>query len=359
MVVHTNPMSALQIRDLLANWAVEPVEVKRFQDVFRVKTADETYVLKPLNKSRRRARYIGTLTEYLSSDQGGDPLTPGLVRTKLGNVMFSESNRRHWVLCEWINGRTCKWDNGGDVLHSVRALARFHSMARGKALGPGEGPREYWFKWPATFTERKAEIESCFAEARRRVMCGEGTGFDQMVFARGRRQLEYAQRALDVLTQSDYTDLCRRYQRLRQVVHGDPAGRNFVVTEYGRTRIIDLETNRMDLPAADIAKFLRRALKNNKWSLEVAHQILDAYRSVLPIEPAMMPVIWAFIAFPTKFYRDVERYYHERPGWAYRRHLHKLTKHHRQDDRKHRFLDQFFTECLMGYTAGVKDDDQA
>ncbi len=356
-MVHTRPMDVLQVSELLGNWDVQPAEIKRFQDVFRVKTADEVYVLKPLNKSRRRARYIGTLTEFLSAGRGDDPLTPRLLRTKSGNVMASETSRRHWILCEWINGRTCEWDHLGDVLHSTRALARFHSLARGKELGPGEGPREYWHTWPATFADRKAEIEACLAEARRRVMTGNGTGFDHMVLARGRRQLGYAERALDVLARSEYASLCKRYQRLRQVVHGDPAGRNFVVTEYGRTRIIDLETTRMDLPAADIAKLTRRALKNNKWRLDAARQILAAYRSVLPVEPAMMPVIWAFLAFPTKFYRDVERYYNQRPGWSYRRHIHKLTKHHRQDDRKHRFLDRYFAECLTDSTAGVHDDD--
>lgn len=319
--------------------------MRRFGDVFRVRTTEADYVLKPLNKSRRRARYVCALMEYLA--QGDHGLTPALARTADGGVMVSENRRRHWILCEWIGGRTCEWDDLTDARFSAAALGRFHCAARGRHPGPGESPKAYWHTWPEKLALRLTMLEQYVAEAKGRLAGGEGTRYDEVAAAAAPRQLALARRSLEVLLESDYSELCREAQACHQIIHGDPAGRNFVVTEYGQTRIIDLETTRGDIIALDVAKMLRRALKKHRWRPRVAEDLLTAYGREAPLPGAMMPVVWTFLAFPTKYYRDLERYYESRPGWSYRRHLYKLRKHLRGGARHDRLLD-WFAERYLG-----------
>lgn len=320
--------------ELLAHWPLRPVEVRPYKDVFRVRTADGDFVLKPLNKTRRRARYLAGLMERLGSQPGS--LTPALVRTSSGSSLVSEHHRRYWIVCHWIGGRTCEWDSLDDARLCAAALAGFHQAARGYLPGAGQRPRSYFGHWPEKLANRRAAIGRHLREARRRYYTGLGTSFDALVVEHGPMLLGWADQARQVLEHSAYPELCQRYQALQQVVHGDPAGRNFVVTEYGRVRIIDLETCRQDLPVIDLAKLLRRALKKFRWSPLVAEDLVRAYGA---LEPELVPILWAFLAFPTKFYRDLRRYYEERPGWTPRQHLTKLRKHLSQVRRQDRFLD--------------------
>jgi CotS family spore coat protein len=330
--------------ELLAHWPLVPVEIRQFKDVFRVRTVDGDFVLKPLNKTRRRARYLAGLMEHMGSRPGA--LTPALVRTKSGSALVSEHSRRYWIICRWIGGRTCEWSSLDDIRLCTAALAGFHQAARGYLPGAGQRPRSYFNRWPEKLANRRAAISRHLREARRRYYTGIGNEFDALVVEHGPMLIGWADQARLVLEASAYPELCQRYEAMQQVVHGDPAGRNFVVTEFGRVRIIDLETCRQDLPAIDVAKLLRRALKKFRWRPEVAEDLLRAYTHQSPLEPELLPVMWAFLAFPTKFYRDLTRYYEERPGWTLRHHLAKLRKHLRQIRRQDAFLDWAYAKFV-------------
>jgi len=336
--------SARSARFLLSNWPVEAREVRRYGDVFSVRTRDGRFALKPVDKHRRRARFVCSLTEYLAGRD--DPLTPPLQRTRLGAFMVSEHPARHWIMCQWVHGRVSDWDHLDDALRCTDALARFHLAARGYRHRPNERPKAYWGVWPEKLAGRKEAMKACFALAAERTAGGAGTRFDKLAAEIASGQLAYAAESLKVLAKSEYPHLCDRYRALGQVIHGDPAGRNFVCTEYGTVRIIDLETVRQDLPAADVAKLLRRVLKKHRWDLGVARTVLARYQAVLPLEGEVLPLIFAFVVFPTKIFRDLRRYYEHKSGWSSSRHLHKLRKHLREERDKPAFIGKFRELCL-------------
>jgi CotS family spore coat protein len=324
---------------LLPHWPVDVADVKPVGDVYSVAGGGSRYVLKPLNKGRRRARFICSLTEYLG--RGSDPLTPGLIRTRDGRLLKTETRGRHWIMCEWIHGRTCDWKDLGDALKCAAALARFHTQARDYCHLPNERPRAYWYHWPDKLARRFNALEDHLGAATRAVSAGTAPYYERIVAAHSARQLARARDAMQVLAASHYPALCAQYRRRGQVIHGDPAGRNFVFTETGDVRIIDLESVRQDLPALDIAKLMRRVLKSHEWSIDVAKAVLSSYENVAGLDPLMLPVVYTFVAYPMKFYRDVHRYYMRSGGWTYRRHLSKLIKHLWREKGKQRFLDWF------------------
>jgi CotS family spore coat protein len=205
---------------------------------------------------------------------------------------------------------------------------------------------------------RRRSIQDCAALAGERLEAKTGTEFDQIVARGSAGQLALADEALATLGAADYGVLCNRYQALSQVIHGDPAGRNFVCTEYGQVRMIDLETVRQDIPAADLAKLMRRVLKKHKWDSGVARAILERYQSILPLEPEMMPLIYTLLAFPTKFYRDLHRYYADRQDWSLRRHLHKFRKHLRSERGRPALLRQMHGVFWPSSDARGNDDGE-
>lgn len=325
-------IGADHLRTLLGNWPVEVRHVKRRGDVFSVHAAEGRFALKPISKHRRRARFVCGLMEYIT--QGGPPLVPSLVKTRLGSLMVTESPTCHWILCEWVHGRVADWEHLSDALRSTDALARFHRAARGYRHKPGERPKAYWGVWPKTLVQRSELMKQHFDLARRRIAEGSGTRFDHLAVKIAPQQLAYASECLEVLSGSQYEALCDRYRSVGQVVHSDPAGRNFVCTEYGTVRIIDLETVRQDIPAADLAKLLRRVLKKHDWDVGVAGTVVSRYQAAHPLEAEMLPLVYVFCVFPTKICRDLRRYYEAGSGWSQRRHLHKLRKHVRAERAK-------------------------
>lgn len=324
--------SADHPRTLLDNWPLEIKEVRRRGDVFSVRATEGRFALKPINKHRRRARFVCGLSEYLS--RGNPPLVPVVAKTRLGLLMVTERPTRHWVLSEWVHGRVADWEHLDDVLRSAESLAAFHQAARGYRRRPNERPKAYWGVWPERLAQRTETMRRYFALARERISGGNGTRFDRLALKAADRQLAYAEECLQILAGSQYEAMCDRYRSVGQVVHNDPAGRNFVCTEYGTVRIIDLETIRQDLPATDIGKLLRRVLKKHRWDSGVASVVLSRYRSVSRLENEMLPLIYVFLAFPTKICRDLRRYYEGRPRWSERRSVHKLRKHLRAERRK-------------------------
>jgi len=281
-------------------------------------------------------------------------LTPGIVRTRAGALMVSETPARQWILCQWVHGRVADWDHLGDALRCAEVLARFHLAARGYEQRPKERPRAYWGIWPEKLARRRKAMAEFTAMAAERIKAGTGTRFDEKVVAESPAQAALADEALAVLGATEYSVLCSRYQALSQVVHGDPAGRNFVCTEYGHVRIIDLETVRQDIPAADLAKLLRRVLKKHHWDRRAAEAILERYQSVLPLEPEMMPLVYALVAFPTKYYRDLRRYYEDRQGWTQKRLLHKFRKHLRYERGRPDLLDKL--RGVLRHPAGLREE---
>lgn len=342
-------------RLLLARWPVDVVGVYPVGDVFRVEGADRLYVLKPIDKSRRRARFICSLTEYLG--RGANPLTPALIRTRDGGLLTSDAGGRHWILCEWIEGRTCDWGDLQDAQRCAAALAQFHSQARDYCPLPNERPRAYWNQWPEKLARRYEQLQGhCDAARSKASDPGGGSHFDRLVAGQSRRQLARAEDALRVLAASQYHMLCAVYRRRGQVIHGDPAGRNFILTDTGEVRIIDLESVRQDVPALDIAKLLRRVLKAHRWRTDIAQAVLASYAGFAGLDPAMLPLIYVFVAFPTKFYRDVQRHYIRAEGWEYRHHLRRLTRHLWQEKGKQALLDCLGADCArVGFAEAAND----
>jgi spore coat protein I len=329
---------------LLARWPVDVAgDVSPVGDVFRVEGADRQYVLKPIDKSRRRARFICSLTEYLG--RGAYPLTPALIRTRDGSLLTTDAGGRHWILCEWISGRTCDWSDLQDALRCAEALARFHAQARDYCPLPNEKPRVYWNQWPGRLAGRLDQLKGYSAAAERSVAAGAATHFERLVAAQSPRQISYAEDSLAVLAASQYPVLCAQYRRRGQVIHGDPAGRNFVLTGSGEVRIIDLESVRQDVPVLDLAKLMRRVLKAHRWRPDVAREVLSSYSSALVVEPAMLPILYAFVAYPMKFYRDVHRYYAAGDGRTGYHHLRKLVRHLWQEKGKRGLLEWLGAGC--------------
>jgi spore coat-associated protein S len=126
---------------------------------------------------------------------------------------------------------------------------------------------------------------------------------------------DFGKRAIEVLRDSKYDELCSIAEEEKGFCHHDFTYHNIVVDEGETFNVIDFDYCKRELRSYDISSFMIKVLKRSNWNIENARLIIDSYNEVSPIKEEEYKVIYAFLLFPQRFWRLANRYYYNEVNW--------------------------------------------
>ena len=322
----------ISLRELMLAWNLHIKRIEPVLDVYKVETEEGPKALKGSERDRKAMEFIHSVLRYLKEQDFDKVLTS--IPTSDGQD-FIVSEGLNYSLYDWIDGRRPNFKNSAELKDACKTMAELHNASIGYHAPHGIHPRKRWGRLVESNKKHQQDLAD-FAEIAKtkRYL----SRFDRDYLDNLPDYLEFAQRSVSLLDAEEYHQLVRNAKNTGCFCHGDVAERNFVLGTDKKMYLIDLDSCRLDLPAMDLVKLTRRVLKKNRWNPEVARTIIKSYQEVAPLNAAQIRLFDAVIAFPQKFWRIADRYYHKHRFSSEEKAYHKLRNILRQKDRFINFL---------------------
>jgi len=264
------------------------------------------------------------------------------------------------MLKKWYAGRECDVRREADVLEAVRNLARLHEIMcwkhfsvsaaeippdpDGQELSPPSGRH-----LKEEFLCHNRELKKVRGYIRNKVNKGE---FEYLFLKYFDSMYQLAMRVTRRLEDSDYEELYRKSLKEGLLVHGDYNYHNLIMLP-GNARSVgasiattNFEHFHRDVQVLDLYYFLRKVMEKHKWKESLGRAMLEAYAEIRPFSPGELEVIALKTAYPEKFWKTANSYYHSNKAWIPEKSVEKLQTAVLQTEEKIRFIQKIFAFSL-------------
>lgn len=343
--------------EVLEQYDVEVMSTRKIRGAFFCETKEGTMVLKEAAVSDRRASLLYALLCHLESE--GYPQVDTPVRNREKELVSTFRGQARYMLKKWYAGRECDVRREGDVLETTRNLARLHrKMCWKQVAAPvvfGDGEEQTELTPPAgrhlkeEFLCHNRELKKVRNYIRNKVNKGE---FEYLFLKYFEKMYQLAVNVTKRLEDSEYEDLYRNSLEQGLLVHGDYNYHNILMLP-GNERTpgeliatTNFEHFRMDVQVLDLYYFLRKVMEKHKWKESLGRAMLEAYAEVRPFAPGELEVIALKTAYPEKFWKTANTYYHSNKAWIPEKSVEKLQTAVLQTEEKIRFLQRILTFFL-------------
>lgn len=352
--------------EVLEQYDVEVTGTRKIRGAFFCETKEGIMVLKEAAVSDRRALLVYTLLRHLESAGYPDVDTP--VRNKEKELVSISRSQTRYMLKKWFSGRECDVRRESDVLEAARNLGRLHQKMCWRDISghlmadsfriqdtPGEEGAGLELYPPAgrhlkeEFLCHNRELKKVRNYIRGKVNKGE---FEYLFLKYFENMYQLAVKVTKRLEDSEYESLYHKSLEEGLLVHGDYNYHNILMLP-GQERgggtamaTTNFEHFHRDVQVLDLYYFLRKVMEKHKWKESLGRAMLEAYSEVRPVSPGELEVIALKAAYPEKFWKTANTYYHSNKAWIPEKSVEKLQTSVLQTEEKIRFLQKIFTFFL-------------
>ncbi len=299
-----------ELRQITDSWEIAPLAFDTVQDnVWKVFTEEGIYALKNSHLDEKRLFFIANALETLAKNgffKYAHPisLAPG--------VPFYQHEAGRFCLSEWVDGEACDFNCPRHLLAAAKTLGEFHLYSRNIGSFHGAEGRVSYFCWPDKIASRTGDLEDFAFLARSKKR---RNAFERMYLDHYESFSAKARSARRLLLISDYSRLAKEAYAVKSFIHYDVAARNFIV-QGEDAYLIDFDYCTLDLPAVDLMRLIKRALKDGYAAKEKLQTILTGYQTARPLTNSECRLIYALLLFPQKFWRLSQRYFCQSHPWT-------------------------------------------
>jgi CotS family spore coat protein len=247
-------------------------------------------------------------------------------------------NEDIYTLSEWIEGRECDFHNDDDIVIAAKALANMHIASKGYDPPENSKLKTDLGRWPHLMEKRVKALDKMRDMSRKRSRKGE---FDVNYVKNVEFYKELGKRAIKVLDDSNYMDICRVTDDEKSFCHHDYTYHNIIIDKDDNVNIIDFDYCKREVRTYDISNFMTKVLKRREWDINCANLIINAYNEVSPLSKDEYRVLFAFLLFPQRFWRLGNRYYYNEVNWATNTFNKKIQALISEQEQYMKFIDEF------------------
>ena len=309
--------------------------IKPNRGVYYVKSDKGLRCLKKINFGIQKLLFVYGAKEHLINN-GFDTVDRYVLN--IDGLPYALVNEDIYTLSQWLEGRECDFQNKNDLVIAAKNLAKLHIASRGYEPPENSKLKSDLGRWPHLMEKRIKSFDKMKDMARKKSM---KTPFDLNYVKAVQFYKDLGKRAMNVLEDSRYMDICRITEEEKSFCHHDYTYHNIVIDNENRVNIIDFDYCKREVGTYDIANFMIKVLKRVDWNIEYANIILDSYNSVNPLREEEYRVIFAFLLFPQRFWRLSNRYYYNEVNWAQNTFNKKIDELINEEEVYLRFIDTF------------------
>lgn len=284
--------------------------IKPNRGVYYVKTDKGLKCLKKINYGIQKLLFVYGAKEHLISN-GFTAVDRYCLNIE--GLPYALVNEDIYTLSEWIEGRECDFQNTEDLVAAAVNLAKLHAASRGYEPPENSKLKSDLGRWPHLMDKRIKSFEKMKDMARKKSM---KTPFDLNYVKTVQFYKDMGKRAMLVLEDSQYMDICAITENEKIFCHHDYTYHNIIIDQENKVNVIDFDYCKREVRTYDLSNFMIKVLKRVNWNIEYAKIILDAYNSVNPLLEGEYRVLFAFLVFPQRFWRLSNRYYYNEVNWA-------------------------------------------
>lgn len=160
---------------------------------------------------------------------------------------------------------------------------------------------------------------------------------------------QWAEAADDLLAKSDYERLYQESMEGNRLTHGEYNYHNILMKGeemYSAPAKLLATTNfdkfKQDIQVEDLYYFFRKVMEKHGWKERLGDNMLNAYSAICPLSDEEMEYLKIRLAYPEKFWKIANSYYHSNKAWISVKNVEKLNTAIRQTKEKERFMENIF-----------------
>ncbi|SHK07008.1 spore coat protein, CotS family [Hathewaya proteolytica DSM 3090] len=299
-----------------------PVEtMEKIKNVYKIFASDGSiYSLKPVKYEKPHFNFIFGVMKHLQNQ--GYKGVPKFITTSKGEEYINFFDK--WAYMNpWIMGRESNYNNIIDVNMAALNLANMHDKARNFKVQENMKPRNYVGKWVDNFSTRKHEI----LDFKNRICAKDKKSqFDGEYMEIMLDELNRCDLCIEHLKEHGYFKYMDRQKAFMEFCHHDYANHNVLIDGNNQTFLIDFDYCILDTHIHDVASLLIRVMKDGKWSLSTAKNIMSIYKDKIDITNEEVLLIADFMEFPQAYWQLGIQYYWEKQPWGEEFFLKKLNR---------------------------------
>ncbi len=291
-------------------YGIKIESIRPNKGVYLLKTDDGTKCLKKISYGTQKLLFVYGAKEHLVNN-GFDKLDRYFLNTE-GNP-YALVNEDIYTLSTWIDGRECDFHNEEDLVRAAKELAYMHIASKGYDPPENSKLKTDLGRWPHLMEKRVKSFDKMLGMIRKKKNFK--TDFDMNYIRSMESQKELGKRAMAILDDSRYFDICRQTEEEKGLCHHDYTYHNIIIDKNNDFNIIDFDYCKREVKAFDLSNFLIKMLKKQDWDIKYAVIVLEAYSSVNPLSLEEYRLIYAFLVFPQRYWRLCNRYYYNEVTW--------------------------------------------
>lgn len=331
--------------EVLEQYDIEVKGTRKIRGAFFCDTKEGTMLLKEADVSDRRVPLLYIVLKNLEA--AGYPNVDTPVNNKEGDLVSVSRDGSRYMLKKWFSGRECDVKREYEVLQAARNLAQLHQkMQWSQIVGDMDPIDEDAVIRPPTgrhlkdeFLRHNRELKKVRAFIRNKVSKG---AFEFLFLEYFDQMYSLAEQVIKRLENSRYDSLYQESIEELRLVHGDYNYHNVLFTP-GGIATTNFEHFRVDVQVQDLYYFLRKVMEKHQWNENLGQSMLSAYQEIRPLDTRELEYMALSLAYPEKFWKTANTYYHSNKAWIPEKNVEKLQTAITQTEEKLRFLENIFT----------------
>ena len=309
--------------------------LKPNKGVYLLKTNKGPRCLKRINYGIQKLLFVYGAKEHLIANG-----FPNIDRYFLNSEEhpYAIVNEDIYTLSQWIEGREADFRNKEDLIIAAETLANLHIASKGYEPPENSKLKSDLGRWPNLMEKRVKAFEKMRDMCRKR---NKKTSFDMNYIKNLQFYKNLGKRAINVLKDSKYNELCRIAEEEKGFCHHDYTYHNIIITNDNEVNVIDFDYCKREIKTYDISSFLIKVLKRVDWDIEYANLIIDSYNKISPLQTCEYRVLFAFLLFPQRFWRLSNRYYYNEVNWPSNTFNNKMEELIAEQDKYMDFIEKF------------------
>lgn len=309
--------------------------IKPSKGVYILKTDKGMRCLKKINYGTQKLLFVFGAKEHLIKN--GFKNVDKYFLSVDGNP-YAVVNEDIYTLSEWIEGRECDFRNKDEILKASKNLANLHISSKGYEPPENSKLKTDLGRWSHLMEKRVKSFEKMREMSRKK---GSRAKFDFNYFKSVQFYKELGFKAIEVLRDSQYLELCQRAEDEKGFCHHDYTYHNIVIDSQDNYNVIDFDYCKREIRTYDLSAFLIKVLKRVDWDFEYAKMVIDAYNEISELVEEEYRVLYAFLLFPQRYWRLSNRYYYNEVNWPLNTFNNKMEEIIAEQDKYLNFLEQF------------------
>ncbi|MET3208594.1 UNVERIFIED_CONTAM: CotS family spore coat protein [Paenibacillus sp. PvR008] len=252
----------------------------QIKDVYKIKTANATYCLKPYSFSEDEVRFIVRILSWL--DERGFTRSQKVYPTVQQSAYMTHKGSSY-TLTNWVNGQNPKFTKRIDFKKAIATLARFHSRAEGFPIDEAPASRIRYAGLDHEVSGYKEQLTPYKSTTHLVTLCEE---------------------VLNLLQQPNILEAIDREQKAAAFIHGDYNYPNLIIDRQHRLHLIDFENCSLHVRMKDLSHILHR---NYLWNGTGMLRWIDFYQRYRPLSALDLQLLHALLLTPYHVVRNMRR----------------------------------------------------